>query len=108
MLTLYYKPTCPFCRRVVAVIERLELDVEMKDVTTDDAIYAELEDRGGKRQVPFLYDDSMTPEDKSDDIDMYESDDIVAYLQKNYGSSDGTAGKPRVHVSDATCVSCEG
>lgn len=108
MLTLYYKPTCPFSRRVIAVIERLELEVEMKDVTTDEAIYEELEARGGKRQVPFLYDDNATPEVLGDDIDMYESDDIVAYLQKNFSDDGEQQAKPRVHVSDATCTSCEG
>lgn len=101
MLTLYYKPTCPFCRRVVAVIERLELDVDMKDVSTDEALYAELEEKGGQRQVPYLI-------DADKDVAMYESDDIVKHLQDNYGESSEATGKPRVHVSDATCVSCEG
>lgn len=108
MLTLYFKPTCPFCRRVIAVIERLELEVDMKDITTDSAIANELEKIGGKRQVPFLYDDKMTPTEKSDDIDMYESDDIVKYLQDNYGTGEVSVVKPRVHISDSTCVSCEG
>lgn len=101
MLTLYYKPTCPFCRRVIAVIERLELEVERKDISADEAVAAELEEKGGKRQVPYLVDSEK-------DVAMYESDDIVDYLQKNYGDSDASAGKPRVHISDATCVSCEG
>ncbi|MCA9325350.1 glutaredoxin family protein, partial [Candidatus Saccharibacteria bacterium] len=52
MLTLYYKPTCPFCRRVVAVIERLELEVEKKDITTDEAFAEELIAHGGKKQTP--------------------------------------------------------
>lgn len=100
MLTLYYKPTCPFCRRVIAVIERLELEVERKDIIADPKMAEELESVGGKRQVPYLVDS-----DKG--VSMYESDDIVSYLQKEYGES-SEVSKPRVHISDAACTSCEG
>lgn len=98
MLTLYYKPTCAFCRRVTAVIDRLELEVEMKDVTNPD-IKAELETIGGKSQTPFLVDNDVT---------MYESDEIVNYLQTNYGKGATPIARPRVHISDNACVSCEG
>jgi len=101
MLTLYFKPTCPFSRRVIAVIERLELEVEMKDISTDEVFKAELVEKGGKTQTPFLVDS-----DKK--VAMYESDDIVKHLQNNYGDASMIAAKPRVHISDATCVSCEG
>lgn len=101
MLTLYFKPTCPFCRRVIAVIERLELEVEMKDIVANESFAAELEEKGGKRQVPYLVDTDK-------DAAMYESDDIVKHLQDNYGDTNTPAAKPRVHISDATCVSCEG
>jgi glutaredoxin 3 len=73
MLTLYYKPTCAFCRRVLAVIDRLGLEVEMKDVS-DAEIKAELVSIGGKSQAPFLIDT-----DKN--VSLYESDDIVNHLQ---------------------------
>jgi glutaredoxin 3 len=98
MLTLYYRPTCAFCRRVMAVIDRLSLEVEMKDIS-DEAIAAELEARGGVRQVPYLIDEAQATE-------MYESDAIVSHLQKYYGVQ--TAPKVRVHISDNACVSCEG
>jgi len=95
MLTLYMKPTCPFCRRVVAVVERLELEVEMKDIN-DEAIAAELVERGGKQMVPYLVDTDK-------DVEMYESDDIVAHLQTNYGTP-----TPKVHRSNDVCIACEG
>jgi glutathione S-transferase len=101
MLTLYYKPTCPFCRRVVAVIERLELEVEMKNIEENQGYRDELLEHGGKQQVPYLV-------DADKEVAMYESDDIVAHLQTHYGEDTGSAAKPRVHVSDATCTSCEG
>ncbi len=100
MLTLYYKPTCAFCRRVMAVIDRLELEVEMKNVAEGD-LKAEMEAIGGKSQTPFLVDSEK-------EVKMYESDDIVNYLQSNYGKGVGVAPRPRVHISESTCVSCEG
>jgi len=99
MLTLYFRPTCAFCRRVMAVIERLEIEVEMKDIT-DTTLQAELIARGGKSQVPYLI-------DTDHNIELYESDDIVAHLQKEYGKIK-TPAKVRMHISDNACVSCEG
>lgn len=99
MLTLYCKFTCPFCRQVLAAVQRLDLDVEIKDVSADEESLAELIEKGGKKQVPYLVDTDK-------DVAMYESDDIVKHLQDNYGES--TPSKPRVHISDSTCVSCEG
>lgn len=99
MLTLYYQPSCAFCRRVLAVIDRLHLDVDLKDA--DDAdIKAELVARGGKFLVPYLVDEKLG-------VEMYESDDIVSHLQKNYGVV-STMPKVRMHISDNACVSCEG
>ncbi len=99
MLTLYFKPTCSFCRRVEAVIDRLQLQVEMKDIDSESTFAIELEKRGGKIQVPYLVDEKMG-------VEMYESDDIVNHLQTNYGKS--VTPRVRVHISDNACVSCEG
>ncbi len=98
MLTLYMRPTCAFCRRVSAVIERLNLEVEEKDIS-DEAVAAELKARGGQVQVPYLVDDKAG-------VELYESDAIVAHLQSTYGVR--TAPKVRMHISDNACVSCEG
>mgnify|MGYP003553240625 FL=1 len=100
MLTLYYKPTCAFCRRVMAVIDRLELEVAMKNVAEDN-IKAELEALGGKSQTPFLLDTNK-------EVSLYESDDIVNHLQNYYGKGAGTPIRPRIHISESACVSCEG
>jgi glutaredoxin 3 len=100
MLTLYYKPSCPFCRRVTAVIDRLQLTVELKDVE-DAAVEAELVARGGKSLVPYLVDTEKS-------VEMYESDAIVAHLQTNYGKATAAPSRPRISISDNVCVSCEG
>lgn len=100
MLTLYMKPTCPFCRRVMAVIDRLDLEVEMKDIEAEPALADELVALGGKLMVPYLVDSEKN-------VQMYESDDIVMHLQRAYGVPTA-ATRPRVHVGGSTCVSCEG
>ena len=100
MLTLYYRPSCAFCRRVMAVIDRLELEVEMKDIGLEEN-EAELISRGGKKMVPYLIDTENT-------FEAYESDDIVKHLQDNYGEAKAGATRPKIHISDNACVSCEG
>lgn len=105
MLTLYIKPGCPFCAKVLAELARLELEFERKDITSDDTVMAELIEKGGQKQVPYLVDSEQG-------VSMYESDDIVAHLKKHYDENADTAGgaptKPRIHISDSACVSCEG
>lgn len=101
MLTLYTKATCPFCTRVFAVIDRLGIDVTIKDIAEDPAYAEELIARGGKQQVPYLVDTEA-------EVEMYESDDIVSHMQKTYGQAVPSAQKPRIHINDSTCVSCEG
>jgi glutaredoxin 3 len=101
MLNLYYKESCPFCQRVMEMAENLGVEFELKDIEADDAIAAELVEKGGKRQVPYLVDTEK-------DVAMYESGDIVDYIRENYAGTAATTSKPRIHMSDSTCVSCEG
>jgi glutaredoxin 3 len=101
MLTLYFKPTCAFCRRVQAVIDRMQLQVELKDIEADATFAEELMARGGSTQVPYLVDTEAG-------VEMYESDDIVSHLQTTYGKPVASSNRPRVHISDNACISCEG
>jgi len=74
----------------------------LRDISTSDEVANELIARGGKRQVPYLVDETQG-------VEMYESDDIIAHLQKHYARASTThAVRPRVHVGGSTCVSCEG
>jgi len=103
MLTLYLKPTCPYCQRVLAAAEDLGVKFNLKDISTDDAIAAELIEKGGKRQVPYLVDDEH-------DVAMYESSDIVEYLQQHHATdtqSTGSFSGLRIHKSDDSCDSCQ-
>lgn len=104
MLTLYYKPSCPFCQRVLEMAENLNVELELKDTADDAEAQEELIQKGGKKQVPFLVDDTAG-------VSMYESNDIIDYMRENRTSATQTSAgeaKPRVHVSNATCESCEG
>ena len=74
MLTLYVKAGCPFCRRVLDAAAELGVSLEEKDVA-DPEVAAELVARGGKLQTPYLVDGARG-------IEMYESDDIIAYLRE--------------------------
>lgn len=76
MLTLYIKTGCPFCHRVVDVGTELGISFDEKNIAND-SVAAELISRGGKRQVPYLVDTKQN-------IEMYESEDIVAYLKEHY------------------------
>lgn len=83
------------------MVDRLEIEVDLRDIEADGAHAEALIARGGKRQVPYLVDEERG-------VEMYESDDIVAHLQTHYGQPVVAAGRPRVHVGGSTCVSCEG
>ncbi|MBY4797155.1 glutathione S-transferase N-terminal domain-containing protein [Collinsella sp. AGMB00827] len=72
---LYYRPMCPFCRKVLTYMESKGIELELKDLTNDEEARAELERVGGKAQVPCLFIDGKP---------MYESDDIIAYLAKTF------------------------
>lgn len=76
MLTLYVKTGCPFCHKVLDAGKDLGVSFEEKNIA-DDSVAVELIARGGKRQVPYLVDSERG-------VEMYESDDIVAYLQEHY------------------------
>jgi glutaredoxin 3 len=103
MLTLYYKPTCPFCQRVLQMAENLKVELDLKDVSEDETALAELIEKGGMKQVPYLVDSDK-------DVAMYESSDIIEYLRENHANTDASESptKPRVHVGGSVCESCEG
>jgi glutaredoxin 3 len=101
MLTLYYKPTCPFCQRVLAAAEDMRIRLDLKNIVADPALREELISRGGKGQVPYLVDPERG-------VEMYESEDIIAYLNEHYGQqASGTFNGLRVHQSEEICDSCQ-
>ncbi|BAO45269.1 glutaredoxin family protein [Thiolapillus brandeum] len=79
-LSLYQYAACPFCVKTRRAIRRLGLNIELRDARNDPAFRQELEQQGGKQQVPCLRienpDGSITW--------MYESTDIIDYLRKHF------------------------
>ncbi len=81
MIQLYFDPGCPFCVRVLDHLETTKIPYEKKQISlrADSETKRELVALGGRSQVPFLNDPER-------DVKMYESDDIVAYVNRHYGS----------------------
>ena len=72
---LFYKPTCPFCHKVLSFMEQNGISLDLINILEDgnrDKLIA----LGGKAQVPCLVIDGKP---------LYESNDIIAYLKKRIG-----------------------
>lgn len=77
LLELYNFEASPFCRKVREVFEELELDALIHNVARGSKRRRELVTRGGQMMVPYLVDPNTGRE-------MYESDEIIAYLRQTY------------------------
>ena len=75
---LYHYQTCPFCVRTRRAMRRLGLTIELRDAQHDPKWRQQLIEQGGRRQVPCLY----IPAAGSPATWMYESKDIIAYLER--------------------------
>ena len=75
-LELFYKPTCPFCQKVLRCMSEAGIEdaITLRNIATDAEAAATLVAVGGKRQVPCLFIDGAP---------LYESDDIVVWLKGN-------------------------
>ena len=70
-LELYIKKTCPYCIKVLDYMDRNGIEVMIKDASIAENQEFLLEN-GKKKQVPCLF---------IDDKPLYESDDIIQYLE---------------------------
>ncbi|MDP3989349.1 MAG: glutathione S-transferase N-terminal domain-containing protein [bacterium] len=76
MITFYARPTCPFCAKVRAVLDDLDVEYVERDIAEEEYCN-ELIEKGGEQQVPFIVDEDHG-------VEMYESDDIIEYLKSKY------------------------
>jgi glutathione S-transferase len=90
-LSLYMYPSCPYCRRVTSALDRLGVDVEIRNTRVDDSFREELVEARGRATVPVLR--IAAPEGEDEDVWMPESADIVRYLEQRFG--DGSGSKAR-------------
>ena len=80
-LALYHFPQCPYCVQVRRAIDKLEIDVELRDVHETPEHWDDLVAARGRATVPVLRITSPDGEERW----MPESNDIVQYLKKTYG-----------------------
>ena len=73
-LELYVMDGCPFCTKVESFLAQNSIEVPERNISIDAEAEQTLISIGGKRQVPCLFIDGKP---------LYESDDIIAWLQEN-------------------------
>tara|TARA_B100001113_G_C21004852_1_gene576595 strand:+ start:720 stop:974 length:255 start_codon:yes stop_codon:yes gene_type:complete len=74
-LTLYHFDMCPFCVKVKDFMDQNNIQIPMKNILMDSQAKAELLEIGGNTQVPCLVIDGKA---------LYESDDIIEWLQQHF------------------------
>ena len=83
-LALYQFEACPFCVKVRRQIRRQGLRIELRDAKDNPLFSKELATQGGKHKVPCL----RIEGDDNTFTWLYESNDINAFLQKEFGQSE--------------------
>lgn len=78
-ITLYELPGCPYCAKVVDKLETLEVEYDTVEVPGAHSERTEVEAVSGQTAVPVIVDEANDVEG------MPESDDIVEYLEEEYG-----------------------
>jgi len=73
-LILYQHAGCPYCQKVLRFMQSKGIAIPLKN-SLEPANRAALIKIGGKSQVPCLVIDGKA---------LYESDDIITWLDKNY------------------------
>jgi len=77
-ITLYRLQACPFCERVVRVLDEYDLDYESRFVEPMHSDRDVVKRVSGKRTVPAIVDENTG-------VTMSESANIVDYLHGTYG-----------------------
>lgn len=83
MLELYQFESCPFCRKVRERLSELEIDYICRNVQFGTPRWDEFTKLNPNEQVPFLI-------DRDNGVMMDESEDIIAYIEKNHSKSKRT------------------
>lgn len=73
-LDYYFFNACPFCQRVLNVIQENNIKVSYFDILSDQESLEKLLADTGRKTVPVLY---------IDDVPMHESSDIINWLRNN-------------------------
>ena len=82
-MSLYQYFACPFCIKTRRAVHRLNIPMEYRDAQPRDGEHrSALEQEGGQIKVPCLRIDNG-----DETIWMYESNDIIAYLNQHFDPS---------------------
>jgi glutaredoxin len=84
-LSLYQFKACPFCVKVRRHIQKLNIPIEMREAKHEGPHRQALIAGGGKAKVPCL-----RIQDHPTDTWMYESNDIIAYLNERFAPHETT------------------
>jgi len=79
LIELWSFEASPYCRKVREKLCALGLDYHVHNVAKSGSRRDALVTRGGRMMVPYLADPNLG-------VEMYESDDIVAWLEQTYGA----------------------
>ncbi len=79
-LILYQFKMCPFSVIVRRAVKRLSLKIETRDALREEASREQLLKGGGQIKVPCL----KITDDQGNNTWMYESSDIIQYLQQRF------------------------
>lgn len=80
-LTLYGYPQCPFCARVLRMIDSLDLEVPLRNTMQDATHRGAVVEAMGRGTVPVL-----RIENEAGEVEwMPESADIMEYLESRFG-----------------------
>ena len=82
-LVLFKHDACGFCQRVLRWLDGRDIEIELRDTLRDREAREELIARTGRSQVPCLFIDGEP---------LFESLDILRWLEEHHG--DGTGGRP--------------
>lgn len=77
-LSLYQFEACPFCVKVRRAMYKLDLDIELIN-SKEEPGKSELLEQGGRLMVPCL-----RIQDDEGETWMYESGDIISYLEQEF------------------------
>lgn len=81
-LSIYQFYACPFCVKTRRAVHALNIDIEYRDATNNKLHRSELLEQGGEIKVPCL-----RIEEAGASRWLYESSDIINYLNKQFSDS---------------------
>jgi glutaredoxin len=80
-MSIYQFYACPFCIKTRRFIRKLSLPMVYRNAQAPGQFRDDLEELGGRIKVPCL-----RIEEDGEDRWLYESDDIIVYLEQRFGA----------------------